>query len=264
MEPGGLIFFIFLGCCTNVFFMEILIKQDPGIGTLVTFTQYLFNSIYGFIFSSKFGTKKPEIKLSEYVALVLLLFAANICNNCAFLFNISMPLHMIFKSGSLTANLILGMMILKRSYSNVKIASVITITIGIAIFSVQSGSILKSEVHNEGDNKEVKSDYRIYGMDLEYMKWLFGVSLLLVALFLSARMGIYQEVLFKTYGRHSSEALFYTHLLPLPAFLVIAPDLLAHWHLALHSPIMIFFGHEFGLRSGHSVYLSHRYVCSNP
>lgn len=39
--------------------------------------------------------------------------------------------------------------------------------------------------------------------------FLIGISLLTFALFASARCGIYQEVLFTTYGKHAKEALFY-------------------------------------------------------
>jgi len=37
-----------------------------------------------------------------------------------------------------------------------------------------------------------------------------GILLLTVALFVSARMGIYQEVLYGRYGKHPREALYYT------------------------------------------------------
>ena len=39
--------------------------------------------------------------------------------------------------------------------------------------------------------------------------WLGGIALLTFALFLSARMGIYQECLYARYGKHPWEALFY-------------------------------------------------------
>jgi hypothetical protein len=40
--------------------------------------------------------------------------------------------------------------------------------------------------------------------------YLPGILLLTVALFVSARMGIYQEVLYGRYGKHPRESLFYT------------------------------------------------------
>jgi len=63
-----------------------------------------------------------------------------------------------------------------------------------------------------------------------------GISLLTFALFMSARMGIYQEVVYSKHGKHPREALFYTHALPLPGFLLLAPDILNHWNIVLSSP----------------------------
>ncbi|XP_037087427.1 UDP-xylose and UDP-N-acetylglucosamine transporter-like [Pollicipes pollicipes] len=60
-----------------------------------------------------------------------------------------------------------------------------------------------------------------------------GVALLTSALLLSARLGIYQEVLYTTFGKHSQQALFFTHALPLPGFLLLASDI-GH-HAALFS-----------------------------
>ena len=38
----------------------------------------------------------------------------------------------------------------------------------------------------------------------------YGVLLLVTALLLSARLGIFQEVLYRDHGRHSQQALFFT------------------------------------------------------
>lgn len=43
----------------------------------------------------------------------------------------------------------------------------------------------------------------------QLVTWLCGVGLLTFALFVSARMGIYQEWLYSHHGKHSREALFY-------------------------------------------------------
>lgn len=40
--------------------------------------------------------------------------------------------------------------------------------------------------------------------------WVIGIILLTIALFISARMGIYQEVLYRTSGKYPHEALYYT------------------------------------------------------
>jgi len=109
--------FVFIGCCSNVVFLELIIQIDPGAGNLITFAQFLFIALEGLVFTSKFFTVRPKIALKDYVILVALFFGANVCNNYAFNFNIPMPLHMIFRSGSLMANMIMGIVLLKKRYN---------------------------------------------------------------------------------------------------------------------------------------------------
>lgn len=66
-------------------------------------------------------------------------------------------------------------------------------------------------------------------------RWALGIGLLTLALFVSAGMGIYQEQLYKRYGKHPFEALYYTHLLPLPAFLLMGGNILDHLKIAVDS-----------------------------
>ena len=49
---------------------------------------------------ANFGRKKSSIPLSQYFYSVVLFFLVNVLNNYALNFNISMPLHMIFRSVS--------------------------------------------------------------------------------------------------------------------------------------------------------------------
>lgn len=42
-----------------------------------------------------------------------------------------------------------------------------------------------------------------------FLLCLTGIAALTFALLMSARMGIFQETLYKEYGKHSKEALFY-------------------------------------------------------
>lgn len=120
----------FLGCCSNVVILEYMIKYvelystnlsskhkqnlvnfsdgflfcfrrlDPGSGNLVTFAQFLFIAIEGFIFTAKFGREPLRIGYSTYIVLVAMFFVASVLNNYAFDFNIPMPLHMIFRAVS--------------------------------------------------------------------------------------------------------------------------------------------------------------------
>ncbi|GAU93470.1 hypothetical protein RvY_05405 [Ramazzottius varieornatus] len=59
--------------------------------------------------------------------------------------------------------------------------------------------------------------------------WLTGVGLVLFSVVVASGMGIYQEVLFKTFGQQAiDEGIFYSHALPLPGFLFLANDLRHH------------------------------------
>ncbi|XP_022255714.1 UDP-xylose and UDP-N-acetylglucosamine transporter-like isoform X1 [Limulus polyphemus] len=209
---------VYFGCCSNVVFLELLTSEAPGSGNIITFAQFLVIAVEGFIFSTKFGRKKAVIPLSYYASLVVMFFLVSVANNYALNFNISMPLHMIFRSGSLIANMILGMIILKRSYKLKKFIAVGMITIGISICTVAS----RRDVQSSQVNVSEESTFE----DLQF--WLIGLFLLTFALFASAYMGIYQEILYKKFGKQPREALFYSHALPLPGFLLLAKNIYTH------------------------------------
>ncbi|XP_066593989.1 UDP-xylose and UDP-N-acetylglucosamine transporter-like [Prorops nasuta] len=219
---------VFLGCCSNVVFLELLVKEDPGSGNLITFSQFLFIAVEGFLFTSKCGTVKPNIGIKDYFILVSMFFLTNVCNNYAFDFNIPMPLHMIFRAGSLIANMIMGIIILKKKYTFDKYLSVIMITFGILVCTFVSSQEIKSL-----QPKNVEAIPTTPMEDLFW--WILGIALLTIALFVSARMGIYQETLHSRYGKNAREALYYTHLLPLPFFFTLTKNIWSHLTIALAS-----------------------------
>ena len=89
-----------------------------------------------------------------------------------------MPLHMIFRAGSLIANMVMGIVMLGKRYTTTKYISVLMITAGIITCTIMSAKAPKTSADEEGD-----------------LAWLcVGIFLLTFALLLSARMGIYQEV----------------------------------------------------------------------
>ncbi|EDV92300.1 GH24121 [Drosophila grimshawi] len=221
--------FVFVGCCSNVYFLELIIKIDPGAGNLITFLQFLFIATSGLIFTSKFFTVHPNIPLRDYVKLVVLFFGANVCNNYAFNFNIPMPLHMIFRSGSLMANMIMGIILLRKRYNLRQYSSVAMITAGIILCTLVSSGDVKDNTHH---SLKVDTTYS------DFFWWSVGIALLTIALLVTAYMGIYQEVIYKRHGKHPSEALFYTHMLPLPGFLIMASNIAQHWWIAVNSDVV--------------------------
>lgn len=221
MKSAVAIIMVFVGCCSNVVFLELLVKEDPSSGNIITFAQFFIIALEGFIFTANFGTRKPRIGIKDYVVLVAMFFCVSVCNNYAFNFNIPMPLHMIFRAGSLIANMFMGILILKKKYTLSKYLSVFMITLGISICTIISGKDVKATTPL---NKVVPEQSE---MEVIFW-WTVGILLLTVALFVSARMGLYQETLYGRYGKHPRESLYYTHLLPLPGFLILYDDIYSH------------------------------------
>jgi len=223
MHYSFFIVLTFIGCCTNVYFLELLTNAVPGSGNIITFAQFLFISVKGFIMESKFGTKKSAIPLNKYLSLVLMFFVVSVLNNYALNFNISMPLHMIFRSGSLIANMILGIIIMKKSYTIREYVSIIMISIGICICTMASANenVKSSETVSNTHEKEFS----------DFFWWIIGIIMLTTALVLSACMGLIQEKLYKSHGKHPDEALFYNHVLTLPMFLFLFNDMKVQYDL---------------------------------
>ncbi|XP_056635715.1 UDP-xylose and UDP-N-acetylglucosamine transporter [Diorhabda sublineata] len=229
------IIFTLVGCMLNNIFLEYIIKLDPGAGHLITLCQFIFIAMQGLIFTSKFGTVKPKIPFSNYMTLVVLFFTTSVVNNWAFAFNIPVPLHMIFRAGSLIANMILGIIVLKKKYTLEKYLSVILITLGIIIctlYSSKSKEISCTDCNvGTGDVPEKNTSEEEVSTEF-FFWWMIGIFLLTGALLLSAAMGIFQERLYQKYDKHPQEALFYTHILPLPGFLLYSVSLSEHIDIA--------------------------------
>ncbi|XP_072948962.1 UDP-xylose and UDP-N-acetylglucosamine transporter [Epargyreus clarus] len=228
---------VFVGCCSNVIFLELVVKEDPGAGNLATFLQFLFIAIIGFCTVGKFGTGERKIPFKQYILLVGFFWISSVANNYAFDFNISMPLHMIFRAGSLMANMAMGVWILKKKYPPLKYVAIFMISAGIAICTIVSSGDVKAprETHVDAAEEE-----RLQFID--WLWWCLGIAILTFALFVSARMGIFQESLYSKYGKHPWEALYYAHLLPLVLWLPTIPNIIGHVKVATDTPLMILFG----------------------
>jgi len=224
MNPIYAIIVVFIGCCSNVVFLELLVKEDPGSGNLITFAQFLVIATEGFLTTMRCGMSKTKVPIREYFKLVAMFFVVSVANNYALNFNIALPLHMIFRAGSLLANMVLGIIILKKSYTFMKYSSVLMISAGIFLCTIASA--------REMSDENSANPHKTFG---DFMWWFVGIGLLTFALFTSARMGIMQEVLYAKYGKHPREALFFTHALPLPGFILLFSDIANHMQIASSS-----------------------------
>ncbi|KJE92616.1 hypothetical protein CAOG_03540 [Capsaspora owczarzaki ATCC 30864] len=212
---------VFVGCCANVVFLEYIVRDDPAAGNLITVAQFAFVGLEGLVFHVRKGLLGSRtIPLRHYALLVALFFATSVVNNLVFGYRVSLPLHLIFRSGSLVTNMLLGAMLLGKRYSLVKILSVVCVSCGIAMCTIASANASSSGAQSDGSVEDL----------------VIGVTLLVVSLFVSSLLGIYQELLHSWYGKSWRESLFYSHFLALPGFLVILGNLIDHWSIFNQSP----------------------------
>ena len=240
----------------------------PQASNFVAFVQHLFITGVGLL---RFGPlpfglwglgQRPKIPARNYLVLALLNLAAVLTNNASLNYGVSIPLNMIFKSvifqpfsaykkltifccftekklqSSLIANMFLGMLILRHSYSWRKKASVLFITAGLFLCTwedyklkvAESGGGVGTTSGHNGTNLSAAAtsattattpdhhssqflnssfDHLLSSLSLESIWQLVGIAYLAASLFISAGIGIYQERLRNRFGKHPSETLFY-------------------------------------------------------
>ncbi|KAG9067415.1 golgi uridine diphosphate-N- acetylglucosamine transporter [Linnemannia hyalina] len=241
---------IFGGCCSNVFALEILVNDAPKSGQMITFAQFVCVSAYGLVMhlkwpivqdlwiskSSSASTqelqdqpsqgiwryiphlKKRKIPITRWLAIVVMFFSVSVLNNQSLAYKISVPLHIIFRSGGLMVGMVLGMILMKKRYSKSQIFAVTIVTIGV-IYATTSAKASSPQKSKSQDSTANAGDYAI------------GIFMLTVALIISSLMGLLQEATYQKYGAEWREGLFYSHFLAVPMFLLFYSDIIEQFRI---------------------------------
>ncbi|KAF7118436.1 hypothetical protein CNMCM5793_007957 [Aspergillus hiratsukae] len=218
---------------TMVFALEAIVKDQPSSGPLITFAQFIVTAGFTLpnFFSLSFGARalflSPRvIPLRSWLVYTAFFVTVNLLNNWAFAYSISVPLHIILRSGGPVASLIVGYLFNGKKYSYGQILAVAVLTLGVVTAALADAQA-KGEPLDIGHGEA----------DLDISTTATGFTILASAMVLSAFQGIYADRLYETYGRsHWKEALFYSHVLSLPLFLPTYPQLLDQWRIMLSSP----------------------------
>lgn len=153
----------------------------------------------------------------------------NLLNNWAFAYKISVPLHIIVRSGGPVASMVIGYLFNAKRYSRGQIVAVILLTLGVV------GAAL-ADADARGQSMNIETDGNSYAI----ANTVTGFSILALAMILSAFQGIFADRLYERHGRNNwKEALFYSHTLSLPLFLTSYPQLLSQWRTLLSSPPLL-------------------------
>lgn len=218
------------GCAGCMVALESLTRSNSNAMHMMTFITFVVITLEGLLRKPHYLVDR-KIPLRAYATIVLLFFVVNVANNESIAFEVPFPLFIIFRSGTLFANVILTAVLQRRTYSPMKIASVAAVTIGIACFVWNSET---PQIHSQSQASSWMSL-------LPLPKVATGVILMTMCLFLSAYMGLLQEELYRDYGKHPEEMMFYVHFVSLPLFaLVLRPIWTTAVDFSHSQPLSIF------------------------
>lgn len=116
----------------------------------MTFVQFLFVAITGYI--AQFDRNRPpffiapnKVPISRWLINIVLFFGINVLNNHAFSYDISVPVHIILRSGGSITTMLAGYLWGKR-YPRVQVFAVILLTLGV-ILAAFSDAQTKVQTH---------------------------------------------------------------------------------------------------------------------
>jgi len=242
------ILLVMVGCGLNNLSLEFIIRSDPSAGNIVTFAQFVCIALEGLYvhldwsaggqvrahrLTGGSSSDKPAatrwlprlqervIPLSHYVAMVTIFFTVATLNNAALGYQIALPLHMVFRSGSLIATALIGRLVFKEVYSWSQYLAVLIVSCGIFAATMASAQAQEAPAY-------AKDPFDLW-------TWTVGVAMLFVSLVLSSVLGFYQTYAYRTYGgagkKPYRETQFYSHALALPCFALVWPDIVRHAQL---------------------------------
>ncbi|KAJ7246401.1 UAA transporter [Mycena rebaudengoi] len=208
------------GCCFNVWTYEELLMMNARIGSALTFSQVLFiaaQSLPAFLVFHP-GHRLPRLKprqvpLIQWAFQVLLLTTGSLLNNWAFAYDVPLSILIVFRSAGLAVSMVFGFLFIGRRYAVMQVISVLFVSAGVILATLGKPSTKSSAKHT--NPLQSAEDLR---------KYTIGVSMLVTSLILTGLFGLLQERTYKKYGPCWKEGVFYTHLLSLPIFLFLVPD----------------------------------------
>jgi UDP-xylose/UDP-N-acetylglucosamine transporter B4 len=138
----------------------------------------------------------------------------------AYDYEISQPLHMVFRSSSLAVSLLLGFTLFRKSYSSPQVLGVLIVTLGIFVTTFADTRPVPLSQAASAASSSVACDGAIGCYAASMTQWLgfgasprklIGVGILLSGLFLSALLGHLQSLGYARWKKDESEAIFYQH-----------------------------------------------------
>lgn len=236
LSTASILSLIFGGCCANVFALEAIIQAAPNSGTLITATQFLLTSL--FTLSSHLDLsrglghlylRRRAIPFRRWLVYTAFFLTINMLNNAAFGYKISVPLHIILRSAGPVATMTVGYFTGKK-YTKLQVVAVLLLFLGVVQAAIADARAKGAQI------KLLASP----GPGRSTAEFWTGFGILVLALVLSATMGVFTDSTYAKYGRgHTQENLFYSHTLSLPFFFLRMPELRSQCQALFYEPSLL-------------------------
>eukprot|EP00928_Gymnodinium_smaydae_P001394 TRINITY_DN10510_c0_g5_i2.p1 TRINITY_DN10510_c0_g5~~TRINITY_DN10510_c0_g5_i2.p1 ORF type:complete len:423 (+),score=113.57 TRINITY_DN10510_c0_g5_i2:100-1269(+) len=255
LMPFGM---VFGGCMSAVVAMEYVLKRDPHAGNLLTLSEFAFvlaQSIPDRVDRQTWSLKPLRMPWSCHALHAGLWVSMSILVNYVFGFNISVPLHTLFRSCNVIASALLGWLAFGQRYTLRQLACVVVITVGIFLGSIGDARQFQSTCNGCGDglngtaaagsgaSRSSDSGGDADGDPDGLLRWSFGVAMLVLVQVIQACLGHAQAGFYSKYqergtrGELAEEFLFTSHVASLlPLLLLLRGDIVAAGLRALDSP----------------------------
>lgn len=127
-------------------------------GLLITFVQFLLTGLltWPYHFSAKSPTllKPTAVPLARLMLNAAMFFAVNLLNNLAFGYQISVPVHIILRSGGSALTMLVGYISGKR-YTRVQVCSIAMVTAGVIVAALSDA---QSKVRHQSPSTQIFAD----------------------------------------------------------------------------------------------------------
>lgn len=125
-------------------------KAHKSPGLLITFTQFVVTAFFTwpthFSWSNPpFFLRSPAVPVLRWLPNILIFFAVNLLNNFAFGYNISVPVHIILRSGGSATTMLIGWAWGKR-YNGAQVFSVAMLTAGVIVAAMSDAQSQVSDI----------------------------------------------------------------------------------------------------------------------
>eukprot|EP00418_Pyrodinium_bahamense_P024926 CAMPEP_0179138702 /NCGR_PEP_ID=MMETSP0796-20121207/66264_1 /TAXON_ID=73915 /ORGANISM="Pyrodinium bahamense, Strain pbaha01" /LENGTH=332 /DNA_ID=CAMNT_0020838017 /DNA_START=30 /DNA_END=1028 /DNA_ORIENTATION=- len=236
---------VFGGCMSSIVFMEYVLKGDPDAGNLMNATEFVFvllQSIPGRL-ERRSGSHTWKLRpllapWSSHVQHALLWVSMSVMANYVFGYNISVPIHTLFRSCNVIASVALGLMVFDQQYSLQQVACVCVITVGIFL-----GSIGDARKFTAGCSGSGCGGVSAAWADSEQLgKWAVGIAMLGCVQVIQGTLGHVQAVFYRRFQDRGTkndladEYLFTSHVASLLAILILWRDIARSARAALATP----------------------------